>query len=342
MTDTDEPTRCPRGHLTPSAFEYCTTCGERLTPGGEPEDVGGPSPTPDDEAGAASAVRSRLDALRRKRGDVERRAETPAPPQTPGAPPVLEPPRAIEEPARRFGGLRRKPRAPKAPMTAPGVSLLPDDLTVLPNEPPRTPPPEVEPAKFGESVETSSYPDVEFAIGPGTRSVVAFDRPVAAEAKRTTRRGPEIPTRLLLVTLLAIVLIAAGIIFFVAREPGAPAATLIPPSAAATPTPATSAATATPVAPAAVSEECGNAFAFAAAHAAEAQAPSFQQRTLELCTTSDEWIAAGRLHPAAIGESSASAVDASDLARVCLGAPNAPLCRSTQAASAPPSATASP
>jgi hypothetical protein len=177
----------------------------------------------------------------------------------------------------------------------------------------------------------------EFAIGPGTKRLsygrpdpVVTPAPIGIAKRRLVRRpggdrvASGLPTRALVAILLVVAAIAAAIILFVIREPGTPAVvpTSIPTApASVTPPSATPGATAV-----AVSEECANAFAFAAAHAAEARAPELQQRTLTLCSTTDEWLAAARLHPAAIGVTNASEVGEDDLARLCAGEPGGGVC----------------
>jgi hypothetical protein len=324
MAESDAPVRCPRGHLTAAGYQFCTTCGERVAP--EP-DVSGPVMPPpllDSDDGIGFAL----------------------PPDLGPQPATGEGLAGGSKRGRLRGGIGRLGRKPKESEAPVGPSLLVTDVDVpgaerVENEPPTIDPPEVEPPQAGRSAPPTVYGDVEFAIGPGTKSVVTYGpEPVVPSPEAATRsRIPGgIPTRLLVAILVLVAGIAAAIVLFVIREPGTPAAELstVPPAQ-----PSVVASPAPSVAPAAVvSEECGNSFAFAAAHAAEAQAPVLQQSTLTFCGTSDEWLAAARLNPTAIGLTDASEVGDDDLARVCAGAPGTGLCSSTL--TPPTGATASP
>lgn len=376
MTEIEGSVRCPRGHATAAGYQFCTTCGERIAPDPLGSDPGRRPTTSDqtafvvpaDDARSTGAPRRSLfGGLRRAKKAPVSVSDMPEPEQDPrrrsGRGQTAADARGdgSQDPARAAGDApsaepkksrsrylsRRASREPK-PGTTEGPSLLPPDLLPpelggMANEPPRTDPPEIEPGALPAPLGSSTYKDVEFAIGPDSSSVVTFDRadvqPVpVTERVRTVRRGrgPDIPTRVMAGLIAAIVVIAALIVFFLVRDPRTPSATLVPAepttSAGISPTPSVA-----PVPTAvAVSEECGNAFAFAAAHAAEAQAPTWQQRTLDLCTTPDEWLTAARLHPTAIGATSAADVGDDDLARLCAGASGAVCAAVTSATPVPP------
>ncbi len=337
MTESDGVVRCPRGHLTAAGYEYCTTCGERIAP--KPVVIDTPRPQWADERIGSVPPSETYEPSRGASNEGV----------LPGDVPTGDVRSARARLRTGIGRLRRKPPNVTEPRTEGSLSLLPPDLLQVPNEPSVVGPPEIEPP-LPSALRPSIYSDVEFAIGPASKSLVTFERPDPSApmpvSSPKTRRRPEIPTSALIAILVVAAAIAAVIIVSVMRDPSTPAGAPTPlPTASAPATASPVGATASPVGTPAfvvVSEECVNAFAFAAAHAAEAQAPMLQERTLDLCTTTGEWVAAGRIHPAAIGVTDAAQVGEDDLARVCAGSPSAVLCQSIPSPSARSPSVASP
>jgi hypothetical protein len=142
------------------------------------------------------------------------------------------------------------------------------------------------------------------------------------QAERRISRSTAILLGALVLVILAVLAYA---LFFSGDDTPEPTFAPVTP-APATSAPASPAASPT-AAPVTVSEQCINAFSFAAANP---QPESNVTRTADLCTTSDEWLTAARQQPSAIGAASAADVGNDDIQRICSSVPSSAMCQDAE------------
>jgi hypothetical protein len=79
-----------------------------------------------------------------------------------------------------------------------------------------------------------------------------------------------------------------------------------------------------------VSAKCTAAFADQAAHYSANLPESYVEATLTVCSSAEEWLAAARANPDALGLTSSSAVSSVDLQAACAGHPETTVCKGAE------------